>query len=239
MSNSSRLRALNQVVAYIRETNISKDQPVINAKYQRHTYTPRTDLEFRNRRRSLDRLEGRHASRAAAAQQFPVRYFRIDSQPLSSLSRTRNARHTQHSTRVRVFRSFSPFARLVQSPSFARAPSSHPILLLVLERDRDTRAREEQTRRGAERSSGQDEERGGREGPTSKWILIVLLEAPRDRRWLRRYSCYPWLKPLGAGGCLDKRRRRRQRGGRTRNRGRRKRRGTEGPGEKPTTDPFI
>jgi len=38
MSNSSRLRALNQVDAHIRETNISKDQAAINAKYQRHTH---------------------------------------------------------------------------------------------------------------------------------------------------------------------------------------------------------
>lgn len=53
---------------------------------------------------------------------------------------------------------------------------SRPILLLALECDKDTPRGEKQTWRGGMK------ERSGEKELTSKWILIVLLVAPRDRR---------------------------------------------------------
>lgn len=75
------------------------------------TYTTRTDLEFRNRRRSLDRLESRHASRELRSN-FRFGIFGSIRNPFP---RSLAQRSAQRSTRVRVFRSFSPFTRLVQS----------------------------------------------------------------------------------------------------------------------------
>lgn len=133
--------------AYVqRNEHFQRPGRAINAKYQRHWL----ELEFRNRRRSLAGSAAKAEARVAqAAQQFPVRYFRIDSQPLFSLS-TRS-----------VGRPFDEYGYSVHSlPSRAPRPvtlvrSGTPcVQFYCLRRSSvtETRAREEQTatRRGTE-----------------------------------------------------------------------------------------
>lgn len=145
MSNSSRLRALNQVDAHIRGQIFPKTGPQ-SMRNTSDTHATRTDLEFRNRRRSLDRLEGRHASRGLRSN-FRFGIFGSIRNPFP-----RSRRATPGTARVRVFRSFSPFARLVQSPSFARAPLASNFTARAREWQRHARARGSgRRRRGAKR----------------------------------------------------------------------------------------
>lgn len=220
MTNSSRVESSG--TERIRETNISKDQRTINAKFQRHT-----ELEFRNRRRSPDRLEGRHASRRLRSN-FRFGIFGSIRNPFSRCRRTAfdEYGYSVHSL---------PLLASSSHPRSLRHPL-RPILLLVLECDRDTRAKEEQT---AARCRTKRRGRSG-ERPTSKWILIVLLVAPRDRRWLRRYSCYPWLKPLGRRVLRQAARERTLRGSSKKRDGKRRNEGQrERPGEEQSSGPFI
>lgn len=133
MTNSSRRRELNQAgAARKHETNISKDQRTINAKYQRHT-----ELEFRNRRRSPDRLEGRHASRRLRSN-FRFGIFGSIRNPFSRCRRTAlgtafdDYGYSVHSL---------PLLASSSHPRSLRHPLRPILLLVLLERDRDTRAR--------------------------------------------------------------------------------------------------
>lgn len=107
-------------------------------------------------------------------------------------SRFSGTRHRRGNFRFGIFgsiRSRYPFWLVgpLVSHQFASAPSSAvssrpgSILLrrgLIWMIEKGTKERESQAQ----------------EWSTTKWILIVV-GAPRDCRWLRRYSCYPWLKP--------------------------------------------
>lgn len=158
-------------IACVRETNISKDRRAISAKYQRYT-----KLEFRNRRRSADRLEGGHASRGLRSN-FRFGIFGSIRNPFSRCRRAAlgtafdECGYSVHSL---------PLLASSSHPRSLRHPSRPILLLAPLERDRDTRAREEQTGGATQNEAVRTESGEGR--PTSKWILIVLLVAPRDRR---------------------------------------------------------
>lgn len=138
----------------------------------RNTKTTHDKLEFRNRRRSPDRLESRHASRRLRSN-FRFGIFGSIRNPFSRCRRT--ALGT-------AFDEYEYSLPLLASSSHPRS-FGHPLrpilLLALLERDRDTRERGTNAQNEAERTESGEREK---ERPTSKWILIVLLVAPCDRR---------------------------------------------------------
>lgn len=132
MSNSSRLRALNQVDAHTRETNISKDQAAINAKYQRHARIWNSEIGD-----DLSIGSGASTRRAGCAAISGSVFSDRFATPFLALAAQRERGYSVDSL---------PSLASSSHPRSLGHPS-HPILLLVLERDRHTRAREEQTRR--------------------------------------------------------------------------------------------
>lgn len=136
-------------------------------------------------RRRHERRSSRHmyAARTDRARQFPVRYFRIDSQPLFSPCR--------HTANAAFETAGIPFVLSLSSIVYSHPrPFEHPsrpiLLLPSCSSATETRAGPRERKRERE-INDRDAPRGGedterREKPTSKWILIVVLVAPRDRR---------------------------------------------------------
>jgi len=136
--NSRRLRESNRAMfERIRERQIfSQASAPINADIPTRARTARgSGAESRSGRRS--RPIGA-SGQTHVARQFPVRYFRIDSQPLFARCR-----------RARLFRSFSPHARpatLIRT----RASLASNFTARARECDRDTRRRITSGAEGAE-----------------------------------------------------------------------------------------